>query len=67
MDQYSSDRFQFGKNWLKFLDVLDETRIEYAIQSICKRHVVSFLGRIEWFRGLVRAIKAYFKKHGDKI
>ena len=35
MDQCSSDRFQFGENWLKFLDVLDESRIEYAIQSIC--------------------------------
>ncbi|MDA8560535.1 class I SAM-dependent methyltransferase [Nitrospinae bacterium] len=32
---YSSERFQFGENWLRFLDVLDESRIEYAVQSIC--------------------------------
>jgi len=34
-DHTTSGRFQFGENWLKFLDVLDESRIEYAIQSIC--------------------------------
>ena len=33
-DYSMSDRFRFGENWLKFLDVLDESRINFAIQSL---------------------------------
>ena len=36
-DQYSPDRFQFGENWRKFLDVLDESRISFAVQSLCTK------------------------------
>ena len=34
-EHHNSDRFQFGENWLKFLDVLKESRIEYAVESLC--------------------------------
>jgi 2-polyprenyl-3-methyl-5-hydroxy-6-metoxy-1,4-benzoquinol methylase len=30
----SGQRFQFGKNWARFLEVLDENRIEQAVQSL---------------------------------
>lgn len=39
----SSDRFQFGENWLKFLDVLDDVRIESATQSLCEKLGVNSL------------------------
>ena len=29
-----SDRFQFGENWLKFLNVLDDARIASAVESL---------------------------------
>ena len=36
---YLPNRFQFGKNWLRFLDVVDESSIEQATQSL-----ISMLG-----------------------
>ena len=30
----SKDRFEFGKNWKKFLQNLDETKIERAVDSL---------------------------------
>ena len=32
----AGNRFAFGKNWLRFLDVLDETRIDAAVASVRK-------------------------------
>jgi len=42
-DHYLPNRFQFGENWLKFLDVLDESRIECASQSLCAKLEVGSL------------------------
>jgi 2-polyprenyl-6-hydroxyphenyl methylase/3-demethylubiquinone-9 3-methyltransferase len=30
------DRFAFGKNWAKFLELIDEERIATATQSLCE-------------------------------
>jgi 2-polyprenyl-3-methyl-5-hydroxy-6-metoxy-1,4-benzoquinol methylase len=36
-NQYLKNRFQFGENWMKFLDLLDNARIERASESLCSR------------------------------
>ncbi len=33
-DISSGNRFQFGENWTRFLEVLDESRIEQAVESL---------------------------------
>jgi SAM-dependent methyltransferase len=35
--QHLKNRFQFGENWMKFLTLLDNTRIERASESLCFR------------------------------
>ena len=37
------DRFEFGKNWAAFLDVLDEDRIQKAEKSLCEMLEVASL------------------------
>ncbi len=40
IDRY---RFKFGENWTRFLTVLDETRIERAVDSLCRMFTVRSL------------------------
>jgi SAM-dependent methyltransferase len=39
----AGERFQFGENWWRFLEVLDENRITLAEQSLCKMLGISTL------------------------